>query len=213
MFDRPCKEIWACSPPADPGWAGRGPCHVVTTNYRPTPLQHYMFPVGGEGLQMVVDEASTFREDSFQRVRSAKPSLLNMFWVPGWLARLPGQHLPGRRLLAGLRSHCSQLQGTRGCRACRSVGAASSARNPSRGSTQPLLPRVSSWKAHHAVCLNRVGHRMAVNEHSTFCERLLSAGMLGHSQRTILQTVSLHQACCLWPACHRFRTSVEEVHV
>ena len=43
----------------------------MTTNYRPTPLQHYMFPVGGDGLQMVVDEASNFREDSFQRVRLA----------------------------------------------------------------------------------------------------------------------------------------------
>ena len=40
----------------------------MTTNYRPTPLQHYMFPVGGDGLQMVVDEAGSFREDSFQRV-------------------------------------------------------------------------------------------------------------------------------------------------
>lgn len=24
----------------------RGPCHVVYTDYRPTPLQHYIFPTG-----------------------------------------------------------------------------------------------------------------------------------------------------------------------
>ena len=29
------------------------PCHVVYTDYRPTPLQHYVFPAGGEGLYLV----------------------------------------------------------------------------------------------------------------------------------------------------------------
>jgi hypothetical protein len=29
------------------------PCHVVYTDYRPTPLQHYAFPVGGSGLFLV----------------------------------------------------------------------------------------------------------------------------------------------------------------
>lgn len=32
------------------------PCHVVYTDYRPVPLQHYIFPVGGDGIHMVVDE-------------------------------------------------------------------------------------------------------------------------------------------------------------
>lgn len=31
------------------------PCHVVYTDYRPVPLQHYIFP-GGEGIHLVVDE-------------------------------------------------------------------------------------------------------------------------------------------------------------
>ena len=26
------------------------PCHVVYTDYRPTPLQHFIFPAGGDGL-------------------------------------------------------------------------------------------------------------------------------------------------------------------
>ena len=51
--------------------ADRGPCHVVTTNYRPTPLQHYLFPAGGDGLQLVVDEAGSFHETNFQKVRQA----------------------------------------------------------------------------------------------------------------------------------------------
>ncbi|KAJ3267187.1 ATP-dependent RNA helicase mtr4 [Chytriomyces hyalinus] len=43
------------------------PCHVVYTDYRPTPLQHYLFPANGEGIHLVVDEKSVFREDNFQR--------------------------------------------------------------------------------------------------------------------------------------------------
>ncbi|RLN48431.1 hypothetical protein BBJ28_00000073 [Nothophytophthora sp. Chile5] len=43
------------------------PCHVVYTDYRPTPLQHYVFPAGGNGLHLVVDEKGKFREDNFQK--------------------------------------------------------------------------------------------------------------------------------------------------
>ena len=79
------------------------PCHVVYTDYRPVPLQHYIFPSGGyvrlfshppthfliflfppkqqpkashpptllpiysDGLYLVVDEKSRFREDNFQK--------------------------------------------------------------------------------------------------------------------------------------------------
>lgn len=41
------------------------PCHVVYTDYRPTPLQHYLFPSGSEGVYLVVDENGKFREDKF----------------------------------------------------------------------------------------------------------------------------------------------------
>jgi ATP-dependent RNA helicase DOB1 len=47
------------------------PCHVVYTDYRPTPLQHYVFPEGGSGIHLVVDEKGKFREDNFQRALSA----------------------------------------------------------------------------------------------------------------------------------------------
>ena len=43
------------------------PCHVVYTEYRPTPLQHYIYPAGGDGLHLVVDEKGKFREDNFQK--------------------------------------------------------------------------------------------------------------------------------------------------
>ena len=43
------------------------PCHVVYTDYRPTPLQHYVFPSGGAGLYLVVDEKGKFRDDNFQK--------------------------------------------------------------------------------------------------------------------------------------------------
>lgn len=43
------------------------PCHVVYTDYRPTPLQHYLFPAGGDGIYLAVDEKSNFKEDNFQK--------------------------------------------------------------------------------------------------------------------------------------------------
>lgn len=41
------------------------PCHVVYTEYRPVPLQHYIFPNGGDGIHLVVDENGQFKEDNF----------------------------------------------------------------------------------------------------------------------------------------------------
>ena len=47
---------------------------MVYTDYRPTPLQHFMFPSGGDGLYLIVDERSTFREDNFQKAIAALTS-------------------------------------------------------------------------------------------------------------------------------------------
>lgn len=46
------------------------PCHVVSTDYRPTPLQHFIFPAGGDGLLLVVDEFRDFKEDNFLQAMS-----------------------------------------------------------------------------------------------------------------------------------------------
>merc|ERR550514_939057 len=43
------------------------PCNVVYTDYRPVPLQHYVYPAGGEGVYLIMDEKGTFKEDNFQR--------------------------------------------------------------------------------------------------------------------------------------------------
>lgn len=47
------------------------PCHVVYTDFRPTPLQHYLFPAGGDGIHLVVDERSVFKEENFQKAMGA----------------------------------------------------------------------------------------------------------------------------------------------
>lgn len=43
------------------------PCHVVYTDLRPTPLQHYFFPAGADGIHLVVDEKGYFREENFNK--------------------------------------------------------------------------------------------------------------------------------------------------
>lgn len=47
------------------------PCHVVYTDFRPTPLQHYFFPANSEGMHLIVDENGAFREENFQKAMSA----------------------------------------------------------------------------------------------------------------------------------------------
>lgn len=43
----------------------RQACHVVYTDFRPTPLQNYFFPAGGKGIYLIVDEKSVFKEKNF----------------------------------------------------------------------------------------------------------------------------------------------------
>ncbi|ODV94989.1 hypothetical protein PACTADRAFT_50824 [Pachysolen tannophilus NRRL Y-2460] len=47
------------------------PCHVVYTDFRPTPLQHYLFPANGDGIHLVVDEKGSFREENFQKAMAS----------------------------------------------------------------------------------------------------------------------------------------------
>ncbi|TKA79880.1 hypothetical protein B0A55_03663 [Friedmanniomyces simplex] len=47
------------------------PCHVVYTDFRPTPLQHYFFPTGADGIHLIVDEKGIFREENFNKTMSA----------------------------------------------------------------------------------------------------------------------------------------------
>ncbi|KFM73930.1 Superkiller viralicidic activity 2-like 2, partial [Stegodyphus mimosarum] len=56
------------------------PCHVVYTDYRPVPLQQYIFPAGGDGLHLVVDENGNFREENFN-------TAMNVLQVAGGAAK------------------------------------------------------------------------------------------------------------------------------
>lgn len=42
------------------------PCHVITTDYRPTPLCHYIFTPNGQGLYLVVDQKNKFHQENFE---------------------------------------------------------------------------------------------------------------------------------------------------
>lgn len=47
------------------------PCHVVYTDKRPVPLQHYAFPMGGKGLFLVSDEEGKFRSNNFAKITAS----------------------------------------------------------------------------------------------------------------------------------------------
>lgn len=46
------------------------PCHIVYTDFRPTPLEHYIYPSGGEGIFLIVDRTSTFKKENFLKAIS-----------------------------------------------------------------------------------------------------------------------------------------------
>ena len=49
------------------------PCHVVMTDYRPTPLVHYGYPMGGSGLYLLADNRSKFKGENFDKMRMGFP--------------------------------------------------------------------------------------------------------------------------------------------
>ncbi|KAK4040320.1 rRNA-processing arch domain-containing protein [Parachaetomium inaequale] len=49
----------------------RQACHVVYTDFRPTPLQNYFFPAGTNGIHLIVDEKGNFKEHNFNEAMSA----------------------------------------------------------------------------------------------------------------------------------------------
>uniref|UniRef100_A0AC34F163 Helicase ATP-binding domain-containing protein n=1 Tax=Panagrolaimus sp. ES5 TaxID=591445 RepID=A0AC34F163_9BILA len=46
------------------------PCHVVYTDYRPTPLRHFVYPVGAPGLYEVVGVDGVFRQNKLAEAMS-----------------------------------------------------------------------------------------------------------------------------------------------
>ena len=56
------------------------PCHVIYTDKRPVPLQHYLFPSGGDGVYMVVDEklgSSFHKAKEWSILKFEKPETLS----------------------------------------------------------------------------------------------------------------------------------------
>jgi ATP-dependent RNA helicase DOB1 len=54
------------------------PCNVVYTDYRPVPLQHYVYVPGSEGIYLVVDEKGNFKEENFSKAVSTLNEDLNL---------------------------------------------------------------------------------------------------------------------------------------
>lgn len=44
------------------------PCHVIGTDYRPTPLKHYGYPMGGDGLYHLKDGDGEFLSERFEEM-------------------------------------------------------------------------------------------------------------------------------------------------
>jgi ATP-dependent RNA helicase DOB1 len=49
----------------------RQACHVVYTDFRPTPLQNYFFPSGSKGIYLIVDEKGNFKEHNFNQAMAS----------------------------------------------------------------------------------------------------------------------------------------------
>ncbi|CAO2169732.1 unnamed protein product [Urochloa humidicola] len=62
MSNAPEFAEWICN-------LHRQPCHVVSTDFRPTALEHYVFPVGGSEMHLIIDEDGQLREDNFVKLQ------------------------------------------------------------------------------------------------------------------------------------------------
>ena len=54
------------------------PCNIIYTEFRPVPLQHYVYPTGSDDILLVVDEKGNFKEDNFNRALSQISSSSNI---------------------------------------------------------------------------------------------------------------------------------------
>lgn len=48
--------------------------HVIHTDYRPVPLQHYLYPSGADGIFLIVDEKGKFRDENFSKAMTSMGS-------------------------------------------------------------------------------------------------------------------------------------------
>ena len=106
-------------------------CHLVTTQYRPTPLQHWALPAGGEGLHLVLDESGTFHPASLAAPPSSSSGPRRRRWARA------------RRPTSSASSRCSSARGS--SPRSSSPSRAASARAPRwRRARSPRCPTSSS---------------------------------------------------------------------
>ncbi|ANQ09208.1 ATP-dependent RNA helicase [Plasmodium coatneyi] len=53
-------------------------CHIVYTDYRPTPLQHYIYPTSSESVFLICDENKDFKKNNFIKAVNAIKEKNNM---------------------------------------------------------------------------------------------------------------------------------------
>ena len=54
------------------------PCNVVYTDFRPVPLQHYVYPKGHNGIYLVVDKKGVFRDGNFLKALDVINESMNL---------------------------------------------------------------------------------------------------------------------------------------
>ena len=54
------------------------PCNVVYTDFRPVPLQHYVYPKGHNGIYLVVDKKGVFRDGNFLKALEVINESMNL---------------------------------------------------------------------------------------------------------------------------------------
>ena len=53
------------------------PCNVIYTEFRPVPLQHYVYPTSSDDIILVVDEKGNFKEENFNKALSQISTRIN----------------------------------------------------------------------------------------------------------------------------------------
>ncbi|CAG9478259.1 unnamed protein product [Plasmodium vivax] len=53
-------------------------CHIVYTDYRPTPLQHYIYPTSSESVFLICDENKDFKKNNFIKAVNAIKEKMNL---------------------------------------------------------------------------------------------------------------------------------------
>ena len=53
------------------------PCNVIYTEFRPVPLQHYVYPSSSDDIILIVDEKGNFKEDNFNKALAQVSTRIN----------------------------------------------------------------------------------------------------------------------------------------